>query len=76
MSYCRFRNTYNDLRDCQEALNTFNPDLNTEEAHAYKHMLLTIVDMLDDIGVTATSTEGTVNQLIDHAVKEATEKQH
>lgn len=48
MSYCRFRNTYRDLQDCQEALeDLFNGDgkLSRDELHAAKRL----VELCDDI---------------------------
>lgn len=42
MSYCRFQNTLEDLRDCvyemDEAYNLQDMDLSTEEAHAAKRL--------------------------------------
>ena len=37
MSYCRFENTYNDLRDCYSNIN--NTDLSKTEAAARKNLI-------------------------------------
>lgn len=37
MSYCRFRNTLEDLRDCREHMN--DKDLLDDEARARKHLI-------------------------------------
>ena len=39
MSYCRFHNTYLDLRDCEE--NLFDPDISGEEK-MYRRMLIEV----------------------------------
>lgn len=56
MSYCRFRNTYNDLSDCVYALEDINiKDLSQEELWAMKKMrslceeYIELFDSLDDI---------------------------
>ena len=56
MSYCRFRNTYNDLSDCVYALEDIDiKDLSQEELWAMKKMrslceeYVNIFDSLDDI---------------------------
>jgi hypothetical protein len=48
MSYCRFRNTLNDLRDC--ANNFDEDDLSDDEHNARRSMILEIVELLHDIG--------------------------
>lgn len=56
MSYCRFRNTYNDLSDCVYALEDIDiKDLSQEELWAMKKMrslcvdYIELFDSLDDI---------------------------
>lgn len=56
MSYCRFRNTYNDLSDCVYALEDIDiKDLSQEELWAMKKMrslceeYINLFDSLDDI---------------------------
>jgi hypothetical protein len=56
MSYCRFRNTYNDLSDCVYALEDIDiNDLSQEELWAMKKMrslcedYINLFDSLDDI---------------------------
>ena len=56
MSYCRFRNTYNDLSDCVYALEDIDiNDLSQEELWAMKKMrslceeYIDLFDSLDDI---------------------------
>lgn len=56
MSYCRFRNTYNDLSDCVYALEDIDiKDLSQEELWAMKKMrslcedYIDLFDSLDDI---------------------------
>ena len=45
MSYCRFRNTRNDLSDCLEALRD-NDELSEEEAKAARWMFEDFIDFL------------------------------
>jgi hypothetical protein len=47
MSYCRFENTLEDLRDCYEAWND-NKDLSQSEARAKKYMLEVCRDIVND----------------------------
>lgn len=49
MSYCRFRNTYNDLRDCHEHLGNTLRD--QEEREARTGILKLCATMLSDFGV-------------------------
>jgi hypothetical protein len=44
MSYCRFQNTLNDLRDCEEAL-ADGDELSAEEARAAKKLLNLCADI-------------------------------
>lgn len=49
MSYCRFHNTLEDLRDCYEHMD--DPDLSSEEAKARDRLIKlcqTIVDVYED----------------------------
>lgn len=51
MSYCRFQNTLQDLRDCLDALNEmsdFEKELSEEEAAAAKRLLKLCRSMADD----------------------------
>lgn len=51
MSYCRFRNTISDLRDCRDALyemGDYEKELNTEEAKAAKGLLKICKELADD----------------------------
>jgi hypothetical protein len=54
MSYCRFQNTLNDLRDCAEHL--LDP-LSAEEHRARHDLIMTMTDMLDNLGVTVEYSE-------------------
>lgn len=47
MSYCRFRNTNQDLTDCFEALNN-DEELSDSEANAAISMLINMVEFLED----------------------------
>lgn len=49
MSYCRFQNTLNDLRDC--AGNLRDGDLSQEEASARRQLLELCMEMLEEVGV-------------------------
>lgn len=49
MSYCRFRNTLNDLRDCEN--NFHEDDLSDDEYRARHKMIHTMINMLEAIGV-------------------------
>ena len=40
MSYCRFENTYNDLRDCQDALGNKSLDELSESERKYAKRLI------------------------------------
>lgn len=48
MSYCRFQNTLNDLRDCAE---DFGNKLSRDEHHARKQMLETMLDILEGLAI-------------------------
>jgi hypothetical protein len=48
MSYCRFRNTLNDLRDCE---NNFSNISSTEELRAAKEMLKLCQDIVDSVSI-------------------------
>lgn len=51
MSYCRFRNTVRDLRDCQQALSEMGDvqkELSEEEFAAAKRLLRVCRDLADD----------------------------
>ena len=53
MSYCRFRNTYGDLRDCVDALDEKDADeLSRKEQCALRGMLILCRDLTerDDAG--------------------------
>ena len=47
MSYCRFRNTYKDLRDCYDHIN--DDDLSKEEAEAKDELIHLCIDILVDL---------------------------
>lgn len=47
MSYCRFRNTLNDLRDC--ANNFDEDDLSADEHNARRQMIQVMIDILHSI---------------------------
>jgi hypothetical protein len=46
MSYCRFQNTLNDLRDCYD--NLFDDDLSEEEERARKRLIKLCQDIVRD----------------------------
>ena len=46
MSYCRFQNTLEDLRDCSDYLDEF--DLSEEEAKARKRLIKVCQSIVDD----------------------------
>ena len=46
MSYCRFRNTLEDLRDCSDNLD--DTDLSEEEAKARKRLVKVCRSIVDD----------------------------
>lgn len=56
MSYCRFTNTADDLRDCYEAM---DEKLSDEEFHAKKAILHLCARMLVEAGVEINFTEVT-----------------
>ena len=47
MSYCRFRNTLGDLRDCLVAMEDGTDDLSEEEARAMKGLAKVCVDIVE-----------------------------
>jgi hypothetical protein len=49
MSYCRFQNTLNDLRDCQEALDE-QDCLSNDEARARDKLIALCVELAMDYG--------------------------
>ncbi len=48
MSYCRFQNTLNDLRDCQDAMG--DNDFSEEEVTARRRLLVVCAEIVDDYG--------------------------
>lgn len=49
MSYCRFQNTLNDLRDCH--MNMDDPDsLSPDEKKAREQLLQTCAEIINDFG--------------------------
>ena len=53
MSYCRFRNTLSDLRDCSQALSEmgdYEKELSEEEAKAAKWLLKLCGELAADFG--------------------------
>lgn len=54
MSYCRFRNTLNDLRDCQEAL---HDPVSRNESAARASMVSVMAAMLAKLGVNIDPDE-------------------
>lgn len=54
MSYCRWENTLNDLRDCAEHV---NDPLGGSEARARTSLLELAADMLEEVGVTIDRRE-------------------
>lgn len=51
MSYCRFRNTLSDLRDCYEELGEMNEpetELSEEELRAFKSLVKLCRNIADD----------------------------
>lgn len=54
MSYCRWENTLNDLRDCADHVNDL---LSGSEARARARLLELAADMLEEVGVTIDRRE-------------------
>lgn len=50
MSYCRFRNTHEDLADCLDALEQ-GQDLSVEECQAAVQMFKRFLDFCRDMGI-------------------------
>ena len=50
MSYCRFTNTLEDLRDCYDNIDDIE-DLSEEEARARERLIKLCKDIADDCGV-------------------------
>lgn len=49
MSYCRFENTLSDLRDCWEAWNEPESELNESEKKAKERISKLVKEMAEDI---------------------------
>ena len=49
MSYCRFQNTLNDLRDCYDAMGDID-GLSDEERKAFERMVKLCVQIANDFG--------------------------
>lgn len=49
MSYCRFENTYGDLRDCYEGMGD-TEDLSQSEKKYYNKMIKLCREIVDDFG--------------------------
>ena len=63
MSYCRWENTLDDLRDCAEHV---NDPVDGSEARARASLLEIAADMLEEVGVTIGRSE------LDEALSNAT----
>lgn len=48
MSYCRFQNTLQDLRDCYEHLQ--DSDLSDDEDRARRRLINLCIDIADEVG--------------------------
>lgn len=59
MSYCRFENTLNDLRDCAEHIE--DTGLSEDEHHARKRMLVTCRRILEAQVPTDAENKGDTN---------------
>lgn len=57
MSYCRFRNTLEDFRDCYENLNSDNEELSEEEIKAAESLVHMAFNMIDELGFITTDGE-------------------
>lgn len=57
MSYCRFRNTLEDFRDCYENLNSDNDELSDEELKAAESLVHMAFNMVDELGFITTDGE-------------------
>ena len=68
MSYCRFRNTLKDLRDCAE--NIMSTDLSPDEAEARIALINVALDMLDELGIETDLNGQSVKQRIIIATEE------
>ena len=55
MSYCRFENTLDDLRDCED--NLHDPKLSADEKDARRLLLKTAARMLRDWGYEVVEPE-------------------
>lgn len=53
MSYCRFRNTLSDFKDCVEHF--MDKDLDAEEHNARRFLVLEMLDVLSELGVEIES---------------------
>ncbi len=68
MSYCRFRNTLGDLRDCRDSLR--EPIDNREEREARIDLVMLCKEILDRLGFDVT-VEGTDDEATEETVKAA-----
>lgn len=63
MSYCRFRNTLNDLRDC--AQNFDEDELSDDEHNARRAMINEMVDLLEWLGAEVTDIDNIDESLME-----------
>ena len=72
MSYCRFRNTRNDLRDCINALSERNIS-SDEEKRAAKEIINMMLDFLNDEDLL--DDEGNLNEeTLDNIIEQCDEE--
>lgn len=62
MSYCRFRNTSNDMDDCLESLR-FEETLSSEEKHACKRMFTEFLVFCYDEGIIEEDIDDVLERL-------------
>lgn len=67
MSYCRFRNTLPDLRDC--AANITEAELSSDEQEERAALVACACDLLDALGIEVNLGELTVEEHIISAVQ-------
>ena len=64
MSYCRFRNTLDDLRDCLQALED-EKELSKEEADSAKRMFKEFLGFCKDVDIIEVYDSMMVDAMID-----------
>ena len=67
MSYCRFRNTLDDLRDCREAIAN-REEISHEEKNAARELIRECASLVEYIGCSTELSENTLWRFFENYV--------